>query len=600
MPFAVGGRIGRYDLLEHLGEGGQGSVWRVRDVVPPHHERALKIVSRKSLSGAALERLRREADLLQRLHHPALVRCHGLFESYEEDVVGVELDFANGPNLLTLVEAGDARFDVFHRHAALRHIAEALAYLHGNALVHRDVKLENVIVTNAFWSDPAAPGSVRLVDFGISAQIGNPQKLTDVGRVIGTMPYMAPETIDPSHWPATPTSASPTVDVFAFGVLGWILLRGQHPTGLPMNASPVDFAVRYRAIDANGAPWSLESGRDRWDLALRQCVAPRASHRIADGGGILRAVDGVTAPMTAGVVHTSTAAPTAAHRHPVTEPGDPPPPEALRASLPPRSSMPISARALGEPPRTSSPLLRDVPASAPRAEAKPDRFPVFVVVALAGIAGAVVAAFGADRYLLASPEPLPVPRGDDGVVPPPVTVATAGPMMQAPPAPACTCKGAPACGTEWKRGTPGACTDPIPQGDYWLRLSFLGVRMASREDASSISLWDAEEDAEVCLRVTGASDQEEVCVRKPQGQDACSMNKRLRVPLSSVTGNGPGLDVVVRRGDIDLAKRHIEPYDAGSKQQSLCTGFVAGKEGWSRDPRWRWAPAKIGFFLDPP
>lgn len=103
----------------------------------------------------------------------------------------------------------------------------------------------------------------------------------------------------------------------------------------------------------------------------------------------------------------------------------------------------------------------------------------------------------------------------------------------------------------------------------------------------------------MCFRVTGAPDREEVCVRKPEDRDACSMNKRLRVPLSSVTGNGPGLDVVVRRGEIDLAKRHIEPYDAESRQQALCTGFVAGKDGWSRDPRWRWVPAKIGFFLDP-
>jgi eukaryotic-like serine/threonine-protein kinase len=519
-----------------------------------------------------------------------------------------------------------------------------LAYLHTNGLVHRDVKLENVIVTNAFWSDPSAPGTVRLVDFGISAAIGNPQKLTDVGRMIGTVPYMAPEIIDPRYWPATPTAAAPTIDVFAFGVLGWGLLRGSHPTELPMNASSVDYAVRYRAFDTHGAPWSgaahasRQSSRDRWDAALEQCVAPRAAHRPADGWAILRAVDGdegpaARSPQAPGAIYPSTApatvtAPaTTAHPYPglpsapATEPSGPPAPEALTtpsqaaASRPPSTARPgPRPRPLAEAPRTSSPLVREVapgaghrPGPAPTTT-RPDRFPVVAVVVLAAIGGAMATLFGIDWYLTRAPERSPPPpRRDPAQLAPPATTTPIPPPpptrklpATAPPsAPtACSCEKKLKCGTLWSEGTTGACTEPIPPGEYLLRLSFVGLTPRGGGH-DLVSVFEAEPDAVVCLRVAGAPPEEEVCVRGPTTGDGCLMTNRLRLPLTQFLRPGPGIDVVVRSNGQTLAQGHVDPYDASTKQQRLCTGFVATTRGWAQDPGWGWNIAKIGLFLDP-
>ncbi len=93
MEISAGARIDRYLLVEPLGEGGQGSVWKAVDALDASRVVALKLVSIAQTKPTHLERVRREARALAKLEHPSLVRCHGLFEDFKASVLGLVLAF---------------------------------------------------------------------------------------------------------------------------------------------------------------------------------------------------------------------------------------------------------------------------------------------------------------------------------------------------------------------------------------------------------------------------------------------------------------------------------------------------------------------------
>jgi serine/threonine-protein kinase len=235
--------------------------------------------------GVHLERVRREARHLARLKHPGLPACHALFEDLQLGYLVVAMELVQGP---TLAEAAPT-LDEPQKIAVLRQIAATLAFLHESGVVHRDLKPENVILCHEFWGDPLRQGSVKLIDLGISVGSGNPTPLTVVGHVIGTPSFLAPEILDPHYFPALP--GTPAVDVFAFGVLGWILLHGVHPTGLENGSSLTSYALAYRQADQS-ALWPPTSRSDRWVSLLRRCLAVRPRERLATGVDLLAFLTG--------------------------------------------------------------------------------------------------------------------------------------------------------------------------------------------------------------------------------------------------------------------------------------------------------------------
>lgn len=289
MTFSPGDKLDRFTLIELLGEGGQGSVWKAADALKPMETFALKLIHNTgALTG--IERIRREAHALARLSHPSLVKCHLLFEVPKDGVIGLVLDHAQG---LPLDDAcTDPRFTAPLREAVLGHIASALAYLHQSGLVHRDIKLENLILTDAFWENPRDPSGVKLVDFGIVDQSGD-SHLTEAGKIIGTSAYLAPELIDPSHW-GQGVAAPATRDVFAFGVLGWILMLGTHPSGLSAQSTLVDYAQAYRHAHAEPRAWPTGAVEGPWGRVLRKCLAVDARSRPQSGAEIIAALGDAT------------------------------------------------------------------------------------------------------------------------------------------------------------------------------------------------------------------------------------------------------------------------------------------------------------------
>jgi len=283
VDLAGGDHVDRYVLVEQLGEGGQGSVWKADDKLEPGRPRALKLVPLVLARPNDVERVRREARALAKLNHGSLVRCHALFEDLKLSLLGIVMDFVDGASLRAA--ADEPWMTDRHRTLALRHVAHALAYVHSQGGVHRDLKLENVLVTRAFWDKPEVASNVKLVDFGIAKMPDGAHALTAVDSLIGTMSYLSPEILDPAFFDSS--GSSPAADVFAFGVMAYKLLQEGHPTGLPPRAGIVDYGAAYRAAAKSDVPWPPDAPSNAWGDLLRDCLRVRANERIKDGSELV-------------------------------------------------------------------------------------------------------------------------------------------------------------------------------------------------------------------------------------------------------------------------------------------------------------------------
>lgn len=200
---------GRYLLLDQVGAGGMGSVWRARDL------RDGALVAVKVLgqhSGALLARFMREQAI--RLRHPHVVAPVGW--AAEDDVVLLVMELVTGGSLHTLQgEHGPLPEPVVA--TVLEQTLRALVAVHGAGVVHRDVKPANLLL------EPTDDGSllVRLTDFGIAVDLAG-ERLTTSPVAIGTDGYMAPDQ-------ARGEPPDPRQDLYAVGVLGLHLLTGVRP-----------------------------------------------------------------------------------------------------------------------------------------------------------------------------------------------------------------------------------------------------------------------------------------------------------------------------------------------------------------------------------
>ncbi|MEM1201979.1 MAG: protein kinase [Acidobacteriota bacterium] len=218
----------RYQLLERLGSGGMGAVYRAQDRLTGRHV-ALKQVTALDLEiGDAADRhqihtmnltdgsedrltLAREFRLLASLRHPNIISVldYG-FDDHQRPFFAMEV--VDDPK--TLLEAG-RDLDLGRQLELLIQMLHALAYLHRRGVVHRDIKPSNVVVDR---------GRVKLLDFGISeSQAKTVANLTANGLgVAGTVPYLAPELLH-GH------PASEAADLYAVGVMAYELIAGRHP-----------------------------------------------------------------------------------------------------------------------------------------------------------------------------------------------------------------------------------------------------------------------------------------------------------------------------------------------------------------------------------
>ena len=225
MSLSVGDRLGSFAVTAKLGEGGMGEVYRAHDT-KLDRDVALKVLPEAFTSDPdRLARFEREAKVLASLNHPNIGHIYGLEEA--EGTKALVLELVEGPTLADRIAEGPIPAD--DALPIAKQIAEALEAAHEQGIIHRDLKPANVKVK--------ADGTVKVLDFGLakafqpeasgasaseSPTISLTAAATQMGMVIGTAAYMAPEQ-------ASGKAVDKRADVWAFGVVLYEMLTGTRP-----------------------------------------------------------------------------------------------------------------------------------------------------------------------------------------------------------------------------------------------------------------------------------------------------------------------------------------------------------------------------------
>jgi serine/threonine-protein kinase len=228
----------RYELIEELGRGAAGMVWRAR-ATATGREYAIKILHDDGrLAPKAAARFLQERGILLRLRHENLVAVHDLLTTADGRLALV-LDLVSGGTLRELLrERGTLPPDTAAE--LLAQVADGLTVAHATGVVHRDLKPDNILLA------PTLEGGVRvkLTDFGI-ARLLDGSGMTTSGAVLGTPNYMAPEVIEGAR-------ATPAADVYALGIVLYELLAGRPP----FDDDGCDTAILLRHTRAAARPLS--------------------------------------------------------------------------------------------------------------------------------------------------------------------------------------------------------------------------------------------------------------------------------------------------------------------------------------------------------
>lgn len=272
---AVPERIGKYPILEVLGQGAMGVVYKGFD---PHIHRpvAIKTIHKNLLGDTAAHdsiaaRFRNEAQAVGRIAHPGVVAIYEFGE--DETTAYIAMEFVEGRNLAEVL-AGTPLLPEAQLLHIMDQLLDALSSAHAQGVWHRDIKPANLILTTA--------GQVKLTDFGI-ARIEN-IGLTQVASTIGTPGYMAPEQY-------VGEGVDQRADIFACGVLLYRLLTGQ-----PAFSGGAE-VVMYKIFNEQPPAPSLATQGQRpaaYDAVVERAMAKQAAQRYPSAQAMRQALLDIT------------------------------------------------------------------------------------------------------------------------------------------------------------------------------------------------------------------------------------------------------------------------------------------------------------------
>ncbi|MEK6590077.1 MAG: protein kinase [Nitrospinota bacterium] len=198
----------RYDHIEKIGMGGMGAIYRAKDKILGRTV-ALKVIKDDFRSDTeAVQRFIREAQSASALHHPGIIT---IFDINIGEPMFIAMEFVDGRNLREKLNKKAMPIKEFLKIAI--DICDALEAAHSKNIVHRDIKLENIMLTNE--------GEIKIADFGL-ASISTASRMTQAGQVLGTPLYMPPEQIK-----GKPTDNRS--DIYSLGITFYEILTGSVP-----------------------------------------------------------------------------------------------------------------------------------------------------------------------------------------------------------------------------------------------------------------------------------------------------------------------------------------------------------------------------------
>ncbi|MCC6591666.1 MAG: serine/threonine protein kinase, partial [Xanthomonadales bacterium] len=207
------GRLGKYELLEEIGRGGMGVVYRAVDLELKRTVALKTLLVGDQLRPEAAERLLREARTAAVLDHPGIVPVHDV--GTIDGVPFFAMAYLQGRNLDRLLRGNDLP-GLRERAAVVSEVARAIAHAHSRNVIHRDLKPSNILIDEA--------GRVHVMDFGLAKRLDEGERLTGTGQMLGTPHYMPPEQIDGAS-----DRVGAASDVYAIGAILYECLTGQPP-----------------------------------------------------------------------------------------------------------------------------------------------------------------------------------------------------------------------------------------------------------------------------------------------------------------------------------------------------------------------------------
>ena len=281
---------GKYQVLEQVGEGGFGRVFRALD---PLLKREVAIKTCTLRQPEVRARFVREAEIVAKLKHPHIVTVYDF--GVEDGEPYLVQEMLTGKDLQEVLDSG-ITVDLQTKVRWLRQTADGLRHAHSQGVIHRDVKPSNIRIQE--------DGDVRIMDFGIAKLLEAQQQLTQTGLSIGTTGYLAPEQLAGQE-------IDHRADIFSYGVLAYQLVSGRKP----FEGDSVT-TILYRI--AHEEPPSLREAAPDCPPALvaciERCLQKNREQRWASFGPVIGELDDVSRKLSQGAtvagrsVHEETAA----------------------------------------------------------------------------------------------------------------------------------------------------------------------------------------------------------------------------------------------------------------------------------------------------
>ena len=260
-PAAASGerRIGKYRVKGELGRGGMGAVYLAEQPGLGREVAIKELILSPAADPTALMRFLQEAQVMARTSHPNLVQVHDLEQIGNANYI--VLEFVRGRSLRDMVNQGPIPLP--QTFAVMHGVLQALDYAHKHAIVHRDMKPENVLLSDE--------GNVKVADFGIARltdDSGAGSTATKTGTTVGTPQYMSPEQVASSK-------VDGRSDLYSAGIMFYELVAGQPP----FTASEADgpFTLMAKHVQAPPQPPSVR--RPGLDLRLEEVILKSLSKR---------------------------------------------------------------------------------------------------------------------------------------------------------------------------------------------------------------------------------------------------------------------------------------------------------------------------------
>ena len=268
MTLQPGNTLGNYEIVEKIGAGGMGAVYKAYQASLGRYV-AIKVLPPQTAGDPAFaDRFAQEARAIGKLRHPNIVTAFDFTQ--QGDIAFLVSDYIDGG---TLADQLGSPLPLEYAIGILGPIAGALDYAHARGVVHRDIKPQNVLLTRE--------GTPVLTDFGLAKIVGPGSGMTQAGSLMGTADYMAPELAGGAE------SAGPAADQYALGIIAYQMLVGRHPfpSDNPLSAlmahvnKPVPLPSQLGVVLPPGV-----------EAALLRALAKKPEDRFARSGDFVRAL----------------------------------------------------------------------------------------------------------------------------------------------------------------------------------------------------------------------------------------------------------------------------------------------------------------------